>query len=196
MHLFRRGFVAFIILAAMMMKAPVWYLIARASELTGGDGWHRAFLIDTSVQHLSRWWVAGLPMVETINWFPYAFDTGADITNTFISFGLNAGIGAMAMLIFLLVCAYKTLSRALEVVRLGSPEPGSTELLLWGMGAMLATHIVNWFGITYFDQSYVMWFMQLAAISSVATSCIQGQNHPIPAEAADETEHVEPVAVA
>jgi hypothetical protein len=33
---------------------------------------------------------------------------------------------------------------------------------------MLAVHIVNWFDIIYFDQMYVIWFMQLATISSIA----------------------------
>ena len=90
-------------LLAMVMKAPIWYLLARVSEFTGGDGWHRAYLIDVSVQHLRLWWFAGLPVIETSNWFEYSFSTGADITNNFISVGLNAGLGAIVLLILMLV---------------------------------------------------------------------------------------------
>jgi hypothetical protein len=93
--------------------------------------------------------------------------TGADITNQFISFGLNAGVGAVGLLILLLVLAYSALGRALGSVRSHFHESSDTEYLLWGLGVMLAVHIINWFGITYFDQFYVIWFMQLAMISSV-----------------------------
>ncbi len=29
-------------------------------------------------------------------------------------------------------------------------------------------HIVNWFGVCYFDQIYLVWFMQIAAVSSLS----------------------------
>ena len=53
-----------------------------------------------------------------------------------------------------------------------SLETKDTEFLLWGLGVMLAVHIVNWFGIIYFDQMYVIWFMQLAAISTLSYLCV------------------------
>jgi hypothetical protein len=71
------------------------------------------------------------------------------------------------LLILLLVLAYSALGRALESVRSHFPESSDSEYLLWGLGVMLAVHIINWFGITYFDQFYVIWFMQLAIISCV-----------------------------
>lgn len=36
------------------------------------------------------------------------------------------------------------------------------------MGVMLAAHVTNWFGISYWDQTYVLWFMQLAAITNLS----------------------------
>ena len=38
---------------------------------------------------------------------------------------------------------------------------------------MLVVHIVNWFGITYWDQSYVIWFMQLAAVTGLSEACLK-----------------------
>lgn len=173
MQLFRRGLACGLILLAIVMKAPIWYLLSRISEITGGDGYHRALLIDVSVQHLSKWWLAGMPILDTSDWFAYSLSTGADICNTFISFGLNAGLGAMILLILLLVRAFSAVGNALDSIDSGFAEPTAMEFLLWGFGAMLAGHIANWLGITYFDQSYVMWFMQLAAVSSVTASCLQ-----------------------
>ncbi len=173
MRALRWGIVGVVVLAAVLMKAPVWYLLARASDITGGDGYHRAYLMDVTYRHLSGWWLEGLPLRETMDWFPYSLGSGADITNQFVSFGLTAGLGAIALLILLLVRAFSAVGQALGSVRSNFQESSETEFLLWGLGVMLAVHIINWFGITYFDQSYVIWFMQLAAVSSITEGCLQ-----------------------
>jgi hypothetical protein len=159
-----------ILALTVVMKAPVWYLFARASKITGGGGWHRSFLIDTAFHHLSEWWFAGMPMKDTVDWFPYflALTGAADLTNAFISFGLTAGLVAIGLLIVVLVCSYRQLGLALARLRAAHQGPSAEEYMLWGLGVMLAAHIVNWFGITYFDQIYVIWFMQLATISAVS----------------------------
>lgn len=172
MRLVRWGIVGVIVLAALLMKAPVWYLLARASSITGGDGYHRAFLMDTSFRHLRQWWLDGLPFSETMDWFPYSLSNGADITNQFLSFGLNAGLGAMILFIVLLVRGFRGIGDALASIRSRDDESNGTEFLLWSLGVMLAVHIINWFGVTYFDQFYVIWFLQLAAISSITESCL------------------------
>ena len=180
MRAVRWGIVGFIAMAAILMKAPVWYLIARVSEFTGGDGWHRSYLMDVSFQHLGQWWFIGMPVDDTVDWFPYMLMAtgGADITNEFISFGLTAGLGAVALFILVLTRAFTALGKALQAVRDASPQPADAEYLLWGLGAMLAAHIVNWFGITYFDQTYVLWFAQLAAISTLSDWYIKKSFEP------------------
>jgi hypothetical protein len=165
----RRAMVFGIISLGLVMKAPVWYLLSHVSDITGGGGWHRAFLIDTAFQHLRQWWFAGMPITDTVNWFAYSVPLtgGADMTNTFISFGVQSGLVAIALLIALLVCAYRRLGIALALLRNRYPIASTTEFMLWGVGVMLAVHIMSWLGISYFDQSYVVWFMQLAAISNL-----------------------------
>src|ERR1035438_2408756 len=54
MQLFRRGLGALILLLALVMKAPVWYLLARITALTGGSGWHRSYLIDVAFRSEER----------------------------------------------------------------------------------------------------------------------------------------------
>ena len=166
----RRGIAGSIILLALIMKAPVWYLLARVSSLTGGGGWHRSYLLDVAFRNLDKWWLAGMPLAETQDWFPYslAINGDADITNEFLPFGLAAGLMAIALLIFVLIRAYRSIGAALTATRSGALEPGETEFMLWGLGVMLSVHVVNWFGISYFDQIYVVWFMQLAAISKLS----------------------------
>jgi hypothetical protein len=150
--------------------------------------------MDVAFQNIHKWWFSGMPMIETADWFYYQVNNTADITNQYLSFGLNAGLGAIVLFILVLKRAYSCLGDALAVVRLNSPKPSENEFLLWGFGALLATHIINWFGITYFDQIYVVWFMQLAAISSVSTSCTNAASAEaeMSATLSEETDNLEP----
>lgn len=177
MRTVRWSIVAIIIALALVMKAPIWYIFERVSSVTGGDGWHRSYLIDVAYQHIDKWWLAGIPVTETSGWFPYGLATtgGMDITNQYIAFGVTAGLGGIVLFIFLLVRTFSYLGKASAFIRSAAQQAGDTEFLLWGLGVMLVVHIINWFGITYFDQMYMVWFMQLAAISSISASCLAVQ---------------------
>lgn len=169
MQMVRLALVGGLAILAVVMNAPIWYLLARISSITGGDGYHRAVLLDIAFQNLDRWWFAGMSARETGTWLPYAnTNTGAvDITNNFLSFGINAGMGAVLLLVGLLVIAFSQLGRTMSAIRSG-PSPGlGVEPLFWGLGVMLLVHVFNWFGITYWDQTSAVWFLHLAAIGSL-----------------------------
>jgi hypothetical protein len=186
--------VGLIALAALLMKAPVWYLLARMSSISGGDGWHRSFLFEVSFNHFSQWWFAGIPLKDTSGWFPYDLGStgGADVTNQFIAFGFTAGLMAPILFIVVLKRAFSSLGKALQDVRSNSERTSETELLLWGMGVMLVVHIVNWFGISYWDQTYVIWFMQLAAVSGLSEACVKPSEIPAPAAASEGEDFSQP----
>jgi hypothetical protein len=173
MQLFRCWFCALILLLAVVMKAPVWYLLARISAFTGGTGWHRSYLIDVAFQHLNQWWLVGMREEATADWFPYILPTvgGADITNQFLSFGTNAGLVAIGLFIILIYCAFSQVGRALAWVR-QTPEVQGEEPLLWALGVALAANISNWLGISYFDQFNMLWLLQLAALVSLSEFCL------------------------
>ncbi|MGO9203146.1 MAG: hypothetical protein ACLQM8_21710 [Limisphaerales bacterium] len=172
----RRGLVGAVLAAGLLMQAPLWYLSARVSAFSGGTGWHRSYLLDKAFQNLGEWGLAGMPLSATSDWFPYALaETGAaDITNEFLSFGVAAGVPAIALLILLLTRAFSALGKAQAAVRSGIGGSLESGLLIWGLGAMLAAHAVNWLGVSYFDQIHAVFFVQLAAISAVAASCWEG----------------------
>jgi hypothetical protein len=133
--------------------------------------------MDIAFRELDKWWLAGMSILETKHWFPYLVVTGgADMTNYYLDFGVAAGVAAMGLFCFLLVVAFSRLGRALHVMRSSAPVPRREELLLWGLGVVLTIHTVNWFSVTYFDQLYAVFFMQLAALSTLsATSLIQAR---------------------
>ena len=192
MQTFRRGLAGLLILLAMLMKAPVWYLLARISSLTGGSGWHRSYLIDVAFQHLDQWWLIGMREVDTASWFPYTVEGGADITNQFLSFGTNAGLVAIALFIYLIYCAFSQVGWALGRVRQTSEVQGE-EPLLWALGVALAAHVSNWLGISYFDQFNVLWLLQLAALISLSEYCLLQPATDLEPVVASEEEAVSPL---
>jgi hypothetical protein len=119
---------------------------------------------------LDMWWLAGMPISQARDWFPYvlALTGTADITNTFLDFGLKAGLPAALLLISLLVLSYRHLGQALHAPGLA---PGS-RFLLWGLGCTLAVHIATWLGITYFDQIAVIWYLHLAMVTTLARQLV------------------------
>jgi hypothetical protein len=154
-----------LVLMALVMKAPIWYLPAKLSAFTGGDGWHRSYLVDAAFADFDKWWLAGLPVLDTRDWYPYVVMTGgADLINYYLDFGIAAGLAALLLFVVLLIRAFRSVGRSLAA-HAGRGDR-SAELLVWGLGVVLAVHALNWFGLVYFDQLYVIWFMQLAAISS------------------------------
>ena len=157
------------VILALLMNAPVWFVLARVSSLSGGDGFHRSELLNQGFIHLGDWWLAGMNIQDTSAWFPYTVEAtgGADMTNQFLYYGIVAGLGAMVLFFALLVRAFKNLGAALIAVRTRAPTAAAEEFIIWGLGVMLAAHLVNWLGITYFDQFAVVWYMQLAAISNL-----------------------------
>jgi len=190
----RRLIVAMIVLLTIGMKAPIWYLFARASAITGGDGWHRSYLIQMFYEHFGQWWLAGMSPKDTSGWMGYDLATvgGADITNQYLGFGINAGLGAVVLFVLLLKRAYGGLGKVLAAVRSSSSGTSEAEFLLWGLGVMLVVHIVNWFGIAYFDQIYVIWFMQLAAIATLSQAYLARPEAAVVEEAVIEPEMEEP----
>lgn len=165
----RCGIVGMLVALAVVMKAPIWYVFDRVSRITAGEGWHRSYLIEVAMTNIEKWWLAGMALSETHQWFPYSSPLleGSDITNLYIAFGLSAGLGAIGLLVMVLMSAFSHIGKALAIHRELSGKPDEDEFMLWGLGVMLMVHMINWFGVTYFDQQNIVWFMHIAAISSI-----------------------------
>lgn len=165
--LIRRGIVVSIVILHLIMKAPVWFLIARVSDVFGGGGYHRAELIDQFIKHFSSWWLIGMDVSATASWFPYELVFGqADLTNQFVSDGVNAGLIGIFLSISILVCCFRGIGKIMLAFR--TIDPNAVRMT-WGLGSTLVCTIAIFFSITYFDQMGVIWALLLAAIASVAS---------------------------
>jgi hypothetical protein len=159
----RRGMVAMIVLLAMVMNAPVWYLTARLSDLVGGTGWHRAYLIDQAVAHFNEWWLFGTSY--TAHWGPggevlEVDPNNMDITNHYIAQGIQGGVLRMALFIAFIVGCFKIVGRAMKVAKFSPLKP----LMIWALGISLAGHCMAFISVSYFDQIEIFWYWLLAVI--------------------------------
>lgn len=149
----------------LVMKAPAYYLIARI-DLTGSStGWHRAFLIESALNHLSEWWLAGTDY--TRHWMPTGVPWSpdhADITNHYLRMGVDGGLPLMLLFIAILAKGYSYIGQALRQRPESSSQP---RFLIWALGAALFAHTATFISVSYFDQSFVFIYLTLAAIGSV-----------------------------
>jgi hypothetical protein len=169
MQIVRRLMVLAIIGLTVTMRSPPWYLIAKASDVFGGTGWHRAFLIDQAVKYFGEWCLIGTSV--TAHWAPAGQvlpldPNNMDITNHYVMQGVQGGILGLGLFITIIVNCFKVVGRTLRR-RKDSPL-GSK--MLWAFGVGLACHCVAFVSISYFDQIEVFWFWLLAIFATIAAS--------------------------
>jgi hypothetical protein len=169
MRVVRWGIAALLLVLSFTMTAPIWFIFERASAITGGDGWHRSYLIDVALRNITHWWLWGMPIEDTADWFPYTINGGADLTNQYLVFAINAGVGSLVLFIILISRVFKSIGMAAAELNSDSARYKAVTLILWGLGGAMAAHVSNLFGVTYFDQMSVVWFLQLAAVASVTS---------------------------
>lgn len=177
MRIFRRSVVVMILGLALVMKAPVWYIIARVSDLSGGGGWYRSFLINQFVDHFSQWWLIGTSY--TANWANggpvLAVDpNNIDITNQYVAQGIGGGIWVLGLFLAMLVVCFKIIGRA---VKADDVLERADRKFVWAIGATLAAHCLAFMSISYFGPQIVTFlFWLFAAIVAVSTGLEQPIN--------------------
>jgi hypothetical protein len=167
MQVFRRTVVVVLIALSLIMKAPVYYLFARVSDIMGGTGWHRSFIIDAALEHIGEWWLVGT--YRTVHWGGYppppADPENIDITNQYIVEGVKGGLLRLGLFILIISRGFKAIGRWTSLRR---PPSRSVQWLYWSIGVCLATHCVSYMSVSYFDQMVVFWYWLLAVIAALS----------------------------
>ncbi len=143
-----------------VMKAPVWFLIARVDLTGSSSSYHRAQLVDECIRHFGDWWLIGVKDVSS-----WGLDMW-DAQNQFVNVAENGGLLALIFLILLVSRSFGRLGD--ERKRAGGDS--TTAWIAWSLGAALFANVVGFFGVNYFDQSRMWWFLLLAMISTVTAS--------------------------
>jgi hypothetical protein len=148
-----------IALLTVFMNAPVWFLIARVGAVEGSSGFHRAMLVDTFVRHIEDWWLLGTNANGA--WGNMTFDT----SNQYVNFGVTGGLLCLVGFIVTIALSFRRLGKVRR--RVGRFELRA-EWFFWLLNAALVANVVAFWGISYFDQTRVAWFLLLAMISAAA----------------------------
>jgi hypothetical protein len=165
----RWGIVILLVSLHMVMKAPVWQLIDRMSIVGGSSGYHRYQLVDQCIRHFSDWWLYGVKDTGIWGWDMW------DTANQYVSVADSTGLIPLILFVATLVYGFKYVVRAREAWA-GNKN---MQLYNWALGAALFANAVGFFGISYWDQTQVVWYAFLAIIVAAY--------HAVPAEAVTST---------
>lgn len=154
----RWGVVLMLCLLQMVMKSPVWSLVARFSAVSGGTGYHRYVLINGAITRFTEWALLGTKSTAHWGW-------GAqDITNQYVLEGVRGGFLTFCCFIAVIAYAFRNVGMVWR-----QHKPGSYEVILsWALGVSLFVHCVNFIGVSYFGQINILWYLLLAIIGSLS----------------------------
>ena len=154
MRLFRWALVMTLVSVHFLMKAPVWFLISHVDLIGASSGYHRAMLIDTFLRHFWDWWLIG-----TNNTFTWGWDMW-DLSNQFVNEGEVGGLATLVLFILVIAYSFSRLGKARKAAR----NEAKRQWFYWFLASALFSHVVAYFGISYFDQTQFAWFALLAMI--------------------------------
>jgi hypothetical protein len=150
-----------------VMKAPVWALIARIDLTGGSSSYHRYMLVDQCIRHFSDWWLFGVKETGSWGWDMW------DLANQYVAVAATSGLLPLIFFMAILVFGFKYLGRARKAVEGDRRQ----EIFIWAFGAGLFANCVAFFGISYFDQTMVLWYLLLAMICAVTTGSVRSREY-------------------
>ena len=170
MRAIRWGLLLTLLALHLVMKVPVWFLMARVGVFGGSTGFHRALLIDRAVANIGGWWLVGTK--STASWADK--DQGLfDVTNQYLLEGADGGLLTMFLFIMIIARCFQGVGRSVRAME--DVEPRRDQLCVWAMGAALFAHVASYMSTSYFDQNIVNWYMLLAMIATATDQFVRTQ---------------------
>lgn len=158
MRLVRWGIVLMLVSLHMVMKAPVWALIARVDLTGSSSGDQRYELLDNCIRHFGDWWLLGTRYYNDWGWGMW------DLCNQFVAVAVTGGLLSLIFYIAIFKRSFREIGNARKQVN----GDRNQEWFLWCLGSALFATVVASFGINYPPQ-LLMGFFPLLACISVAT---------------------------
>ena len=159
MGTFRMGTVVALFCLHMVMKAPVWHLIARISFSQGSTSHHRFLLIDNSIRYFFDWFLIGVK--DTAYWG----HAQGDLTNQFVREGARGGFLALILFVWVLVEGFSLAGRLWRTAEKNKAK----RHLAWALGVSLFANALMFISIsiTHSQQNMAMVFFVLAALGTL-----------------------------
>jgi hypothetical protein len=158
MRLVRWGFASALVGLHLVMKAPVWALIARIDLTGSSSGDHRYHLVDMTIRHFTDWWLLGYRSYDAWGWDAW------DLSNQFVAVALTGGL--LSLICYIAI--FKRSFAAIGTARKRVNGDRRQEWFFWCLGSSLFANLVGHFGINY-PAHLIMGFFSLLICISVAT---------------------------
>jgi hypothetical protein len=139
MRLIRWGLVMTLVSLHLVMKAPVWALIARVDLTGSSSGDHRFRLVDSCIRHFSDWWLYGYPHYGLWGYGMF------DMCNQFVVQAVCGGLLGLISYIAIFSRSFGSIGKARKKVE----GDRGQEWFLWCEGCALFSIVVAHFGINY-----------------------------------------------
>ncbi len=157
LRLIRWSVVGLLVALHMVMKKPVWHLLARINVIGGSTGWHRYHLVDQAIRRFPEWALFGTRTTEHWGWGLI------DVTNQYVLEGVRGGVLTLALFVVTIALAFRGISRRLRLLR----QPAHIALI-WALGVSLLLHCAAFVAVSYFGQIKLLWYLTLAVIAGAA----------------------------
>lgn len=156
LRLVRWSVVAMLVCAQLMMRSPVWHLIDDVSLSEGSSSYHRYMLVNECILHFWDW-----ALIGTKNFASWGWDMW-DLANQYVATADQWGLVPLIAFVAALVIGFRYIGKARKHF-----EGTHQEFFVWAIGASLFANVVGFFGIGYWDQVIVPWYMVLAMVAAV-----------------------------
>ena len=161
LHYVRWGIVLVLTGLQIVMTHPVWYLFSKIDLVGGSTGWHRYWVMDIAIRNLGDWWLLGT--TNALKWTTPGTAEFLDITNQYILEGIDGGLLAVGLFVAVIVVAFRGVGALWRSVA----SDRARLAMAWALGVALFVHVMNFFGVSYFGQIIMLWYMTLAIIGSL-----------------------------
>lgn len=163
MRLVRWAILMTLVLLHLVMEKPVWHLIARISVVGGNSSWHRYELVNGAIHYWYEWWAIGSDK-GSAHWGHHTFD----VTNMYIVQGLNGGALQLILFVATIVLGFRAAGGICAAVA----NNRQRLILAWALGVGLFVQAANHFGVSYFGQIWMIWYLALAMIGSISSEAV------------------------
>jgi hypothetical protein len=158
MRLVRWTVASVLIALHLVMKAPVWALIARIDLMGGSSGYHRFELVNQTIIRFKEWWLVG-----TTNQANWGWDMW-DSIDWYVAQCTSGGLLTLILFVAIIVYGFKRIGKSRKEAEIVNDR--NTEFFMWTLGATLFSNAITFIGVSYFDQSIVVWLAFLAIVSA------------------------------
>jgi hypothetical protein len=143
----------------LVMKQPVWHLVARIDLAGGSTGYHRFNLIDQAIRRFPEWALVGVE--STKHWGLDLWDTA----NQFVEEGVRGGAVSLLLFVLTLVRAFGDIGRALCASR----RQRDLQRWCYALGVVLFAQCMMFLAISisYSQQAMLMMLLTLAATQAL-----------------------------